>query len=349
VKKGVLIGLLLIVIAGAWVGELLWYAGQFKTLEPHFGGSSHPVSGLIGAEDITIHPATGVAYISTCDRRAVKQGLPGRGALYAYNLNAADPDPVNLTPTADVDFQPHGISLYVSDHGPDVLFVINHQARNHRIEIYELDGSGLSLRQTVSDPMLVSPNDLAAVGPRQFYVTNDHRRVSGLGMLIEDYGRLRNANVVFFDGTRFSEALSGIGCPNGINLSRDGRTLYLAATTERTLYAFDRDPETNRLILIEKVDLRTGVDNIELDRDGGLWVAGHPKMLQFVKHAEDPSVLSPSQILHLTPRPDGGFAIVEVYLNDGREISAASVAAVFGRRMLVGSVFEPIILDCRLP
>jgi len=348
-KKGLLIGLLVfLLLAGAWVGELLWSAGHFKKIEPHFDGACRTVSGLIGAEDITVHPGTGIAYMSACDRRAVNQGRAGRGAVYAYDLKKKNPPLVNLTPDAEADFQPHGISLYVNDRGPDALFVINHQGGRHRIDIYTIQGGALRLRRTLSDPMLVSPNDLVAVGPNQCYVTNDHRHVTGVARMIEEYGRRRLANVVFFDGKQFAEVVSGIGYANGINVSHDGRTLYLAATTEQALHIYFRDPETNALTLQEKLPLETGVDNIEIDQEGGLWIGAHPKLLTFMKHAQDPSRISPSQVLHLTFLAGGGYVVEEVYADRGEALSASSVASVFGQRMLIGAVFDPKILDCQI-
>jgi hypothetical protein len=38
-----------------------------------------------------------------------------------------------------------------------------------------------------------------------------------------------------------------------------------------------------------------------------------------------------------------------IYLNTGEEISAGSVAALLGKRLLIGSITEHEILDCRLP
>jgi len=43
-----------------------------------------------------------------------------------------------------------------------------------------------------------------------------------------------------------------------------------------------------------------------------------------------------------------GFGVEEVYLNDGTQLSGSSVAAPVNGRMLIGSVFEPFILDCSL-
>jgi arylesterase/paraoxonase len=346
-NKGILIAVLILVLIIVWVIDLLWSAGQFKALAPHFDGKCTPITGIIGPEDITIHPKTGVAYISACDRRAVNKGKPGRGAIYAYDLNADTPKLINLTPDAGEELLPHGISLYVGDEGNDVLFVINHADGKHQIEIYDLKDGNLFHRKTVSDSLLISPNNLVAVGPESFYVSNDHLYVTGIKRTMEDYFRLRLSNVVYYDGSHFVEAESGFGYANGINISADGKTLYLCATTERTLHIFDREPTTGKLIQREKIKLNTGVDNIEVDEKGGLWIGSHPKLLSFVKHSQDPSKLSASQVLHVTPKPGGEYDIKEIYLNAGDEISGSSVAAVFKSHMLIGAVFEPKFLDCQ--
>jgi arylesterase/paraoxonase len=185
------------------------------------------------------------------------------------------------------------------------------------------------------------------VGPDQFYVSNDHRYVTGVKRMMEEYLRLRRSNVLFYNGAEFVEVATGIGYANGINLSADGKTLYLCAVTERSLHIYDRDPATNQLALKEKIKLNTGVDNLEVDPAGGLWIGAHPKLLSFVKHSQDRSQLSPSQILHLTPKADGGYAIDEIYLNAGEEISGSSVGAVRNHRLLIGAVFDPKFLDCQ--
>ncbi len=337
----------LVILVAGWVVYLYWVAGQFKTMEPHFSGTCKVVGGVIGPEDITIHPRTGVAYVSGCDRRAVKEGKPGQGAIYAYDLNAVTTEPVNLTPDADRDFRPHGISLFVREGGPDVLFVINHQGEEHRIDVFDLKDGGLAHRKSLTSPMLVSPNDIVGVGPDSFYVTNDHRYPSGWRRDLEDYLRLRRSNVVFYDGSEFVEAASGIGYANGINVSPDGRLLYVCALTEGSLHIYDRDPESGRLEHREEIDLGTGVDNIEVDAEGDLWIGAHPQLLTFVEHAKEHWTVSPSQVLHLTPKEAGGYDVEEVYLDTGEEISASSVAAVRGNRLLIGAVFDSKLLDCR--
>lgn len=346
--KRILITLVvLVVLVAGWIVYLYWVAGQFKTIEPHFSGTCKMVGGVVGPEDITIHPGTGIAYVSGCDRRALQEGKPGSGAIYAYDLNAVTSEPVNLTPDADRDFRPHGIDLFVREGGPDVLFVINHQGGEHRIDIFELKDGVLAHRRSLTSPMLVSPNDIVGVGPEAFYVTNDHRYPSGWMRKVEDYLRLRGANVVYYDGSEFVEAASGIGYANGINVSPDGGLLYVCAITEGSLHVYDRDPVSGRLEHRDEVDLDTGVDNIEVDADGGLWIGAHPQLLTTAKHFKHRWTLSPSQVLHLTPQAGGGYDVEEVYLDTGEQISASTVAAVRGNRLLIGAIFDSKFLDCR--
>jgi len=55
------------------------------------------------------------------------------------------------------------------------------------------------------------------------------------------------------------------------------------------------------------------------------------------------------QVLHVKMSADGqAEKIDEVYSNDGSEISASSVAVVYGKAMLVGSVASHAIY-CELP
>ncbi len=347
VKKILLAVVVLVLVAGGWVVHILWSAGQFKTLEPHFAGECTPITGVVGPEDITIHPESGIAYISASDRRAVIQGKPANGAIYAYDLNSITPELIRLTVDAGNDFHPHGISLYVGKNRQASLFVVNHEDDRHRIEIYDLRAGQLVHRKTIADSMLISPNDILAVGPDKFYVSNDHRYIAGLMQVLENYLQLKLSSVVYYDGSRFSEVASGIGYANGINVSADGKILYLCAVTEGALHIYNRDIDSGKLILRQKLELGTGVDNIEIDSNGGLWIGAHPQLLKFMQHVQDHAKLSPSQILHLKPKAGGGYDIKEVYLNMGEEISASSVAAVYKNRMLVGAVFDPKFLDCK--
>ncbi len=348
--------LVILVVAGAAYGAYLYQiAGEWKTLKPHFAGACRGVSGVVGAEDITIHPQGRVAFISADDRRAAAEGRVRPGAIYAYDLTAVAPAPVNLTPDADSDFRPHGISLFVAPDGAVRLFVVNHAGQldlgsdaTHSIEIFDLEGDRLRHRASLRSPLLVSPNDIVAADRDRFYVTNDHGASSRLARLAEDYLLLPWGFVVYYDGSAFHKAAGGITYANGINLSPAGDRLYVASPTMRKLLIYDRDPATGALDGRREVFVGTGIDNIEVDPAGTLWIGAHPKLLTFVAHARDGDKLAPSQVLRLTPGVDEGVAIEEIFLSDGADMSGSSVAARAGDRLLIGPVMDSRFLDCRM-
>lgn len=335
------------------VGRILVIGGVFRTIEPRFAGRCQLVPGPVGAEDITIHPVNAVAYLSASDRRAVKAGEPAPGGIWSYDLERPNASPVNLTPDADASFQPHGISLWVDDSGPDVLFVINHTPRtdgraDHTVEIYDVGEAGLVHRASLTHPLLVMPNDLVAVGRDQFYLTNTHRHPPGAMQSLETYLQLSGAQVLFYGAGGFRPAIEDLVLPNGINISPDGRTLYIAAATQQRLLVFDREPATEMLRPRAVVPLGSGPDNIEIEADGTIWIGAHPKLLRLQSYDDDPEKVAPSQVLRVREASAGGYEVDEVYADPGDEVRAASVAAVRGRRLLIGQIFDEGILDCEM-
>ena len=343
--------LVLLIAAGVWVYFFLQAAGYFRTLEAKFDGTCKPVTaqGFAGPEDITIDAQTNTAYLSGYDRRAAIAGHPAPGAIWSYDLANANPQLVNLTPEADMSFQPHGISLYRAPDGKKTLFAINHGNNKQSVEIFDVDASKLTHRRTVVGPELISPNDLVGVGPDQFFVTNDHANREGIQRQLEDYLRLKLTTVSYFDGSKFYPALTKIGYSNGINATADGSTLYLSAASEQKVYVYDRNLTTGVISQRAAVDVPGYADNIELLPDGGLLVGVHSKILDLLQNASDPTHLSPSNILRLTPDGRGGYSVASAYVNLGQEISAASVGAALNKRLLIGAIFEPKFLDCSWP
>jgi len=343
------IAAIIIVLVIAWrVVDTIRHAGEFKTLKPHFTGQCQKIGGVVGAEDITVHPQTGVAFISSSDRRALLRGEPVPGAIYTYDLKSDPPTLKNLTQNLDHDFQPHGISLYLDEPGAASLFVVNHRRDGEHIEIFDYHDSTLVHRESIRGELMTSPNDVVAVGPRSFYVTNDHGNVSALGRTAEEYLQLARSYVLYYDGQNFRKVAEDISYANGINVSHDGMTIYVAVCVGLKINVYDRDMASGALQLIKEIPLGTGIDNIELDAEGNLWVAAHPQLLTFTRHAKEASKLSPSEILKISFMSNGDYKIAQIYLNNGDEISGSSVGAVFGQKLLVGSVFEKHFLVCEM-
>jgi arylesterase/paraoxonase len=305
--------------------------------------------GPIGPEDITINPLTGIAFISATDRRAIAAGKPRPGAIWSFDLNAKGATPVNLTPEATTDFQPHGISLWRGPNGRQVLFVVNHapgaDGPRHSVLIFDIIGSNaFMLRIEAKSPLLVMPNDVVGMDPDRFFVTNTHKNPPGLAQQIETFTQRKGAQVLYYDGKDFNVALDDVVMPNGINLSPKELELYVASVTTHSVRVYARDTRNERLMFQREIYLGSGPDNIEVDSDGNLWVAAHPKLLKVGAHAKDPAVLSPSQVFRITP--DG--AVTDIYADRGEQISAASVAARYGNRLLIGQIFDEGVLDCTM-
>lgn len=345
---------LLIIIIGTVTFRIAQSAGVFYAIEPHFSGQCEAVPGVTGAEDITIDQANQYAYISAINRRRTDSNPPFVAGIYGLDLSNPKATPVLLSKGFTSDFNPHGFSLYQGKEHKS-LFVINHlKSGKQQVEIFDIkDVDQLVHRTSVSYPGLLTPNDLVAVGPSQFYVSNDHGSQRGsLMRTAEDYLGFPLANVSYFDGKNGHIVADGLRYANGITVSSDSKTLYVVEVTGRKINVYDRDINSGALTKRDEIALNSGADNLEWDDAGNLWLAGHPRLLEFVAHANDASKLSPSQVIKInlqSAQQDISQAeVTEVLLSTGSDISGSSVAAVSGDIMLVGSVFEAHILRCRL-
>jgi len=348
----IIFGAIALLMVGYYINNILQAAGVYRELAYEYDGTCLTIEGVIGAEDIQIDHQTGLAYISNQDRRKYQAGTPEPGFIAVLNMAEPRPEPVRLDHGDVPDFYPHGISLYRMDDGGLRLFVISHPPEQpHRVEIFDVaDGTTLTHIRTVEDDLFISPNDLVAVGPEAFYYSNDHGSRTELGRMLEDVLRLPRSNLGYFDGQSARIVAEHMRYANGVNVSEDGKTIYSAEITGRTIRVFDRNPQTGELMLRDAVAVNTLPDNIDIAPDGSIWVGAHPKIFDFVGHASDPEALSPSEVFRLIPDPSGTGGVVElVYLQDGSALSGSSVAAQYGSRFLIGAVFDPRILMCSVP
>lgn len=349
--QNIIIGAVIVVTAISILGwRFLSAAGWFTGIRAEVPAECHDLASVPGPEDIAIDQERGLAFVSALDWRAVMRGDKGvRGGIYVIDLKAPEDKwaLAPVTPNEPADFKPHGLSLYIGADGKRRLFVVNHAARGNAIEIFDVaDGGALTHVKSVVNPLLVSPNDVVAVGPDSFYATNDHGS-TGLSSKLSDLLLLRNANIVYYDGNSMRVAADMLLFPNGINISADGKTLYVAETLGAALHVYARDPATGSLKATDYARLGTGLDNIDVEPDGSLLIAAHPNMIAFLRHAADPKKLSPSQVVRVEPGKDGGGKAGTIYLNLGKQLSGSSVAAGYGDLMLIGNVFEPKILVCK--
>jgi len=332
-------------------------AGVFYDVTPGFAGTCRSIGGVIGGEDIAIDRAAGLAFISATDRRAPKTKPSAQDGLYLFQLAHPERGVTRLSGSPK-DFHPHGISLYRAADGSLTLMAVNHRSDGtSSVDIFAVtegkDAAGmpavsLGERASVRSSLIFGPNDVAAVAPDRFYVTNDHTSRTGLGRTLEIYLLLPRANVVYYDGTVPRVVAEGLRFANGIALSHDRSKLYVAETLGREIRTYDVQPVAGGLTLQSAFPLPSGLDNIDVDAAGNLWVAGHPKLFDFIDYAGDASRPSPSEVFKVMTANGNPNGFTAIYTGLGTRIGGASVGAVDDGQLLIGSVFDPKILDCTL-
>lgn len=336
------ITLVILLLIIAFMLRTIWNSGFFTRIEPHFEGKVIEIGGFNGAEDITIDKTTGLALISSS---RFDENAPD-GKIYLLNVKENIPSPICLTDSLSIsDFHPHGISLFQTAEGEKLLFVINHKKSfNTSVEIFRFTDSSLVHKETITNDLFISPNDIVGVGERQFYLTNDHDEKKSWWRAKKDLLQIPMGNVCYFDGSKASIMADGFLYANGINVSQDGKKLFVAATTGKKIVIFDREISSGKLTQNTEIAIN-GADNIEIDESGDLWVGCHPKLLAFLAHSKNHSKLSPSEVIKISLESEQPV-VESIYLNVGIPLSGSSVGAVWRNKMLIGSVFGDKVLLC---
>lgn len=338
-----LVGFIAIIIAlsVSWMGLSF---RQFETFEDENALNCESVYGIHGAADLAEVPDTGVAYISSLDRRADAE----RGAILRFDTE----NPLDSSSWRDrtggqpVVFQPMGLDLYTSIL-PDGrllqrLFVVNFAGPE--IVLYDIDANGdLVFREIFADPRMTSPNDVVATGPRSFYVTNDtpsdRQTIRGK---IDFLLGLKVGEVLQYDGNSWSTAASGLAFPNGLALSNDGEMLYLAEMRGQRITQFVRNPETDGLRRVGSIKVGTFPDNVSVTSSGDVFVGGVPQPLSLSAYGEGLQDKAASHVFRI--EEDG--SVNTVLEDSGSLISAATTAVQVGRKILVGSRSADHFLMC---
>lgn len=334
----IIIALLLILLF--FVGRLLINAGFFTKITPHFNGNITEISGVEGAEDITVDQSTGIAYISSNDFANTNSE---KGAIFKYNLNDSAAQLINISGKLPFEFHPHGISFFQNKNGQKSLFVVNHRKNGQFIEIFSISDSALNHRESISNPLIVSPNDVLAVGERTFYFTNDHDEPLSKWRANKDLLQIPMGNVGYFNGKNVEIVADGFLYANGINISPDKKTIYVAEVTNKKIRVFNRNLNDGALTEIDQIAINGG-DNIEVDIEGNLWVGCHVNLLAFLAYSKDQTKLSPSEVIKIKYSSVGNYTSESIYQNDGKPLSGSSVGAVYKNKLLIGSVYDDKII-----
>lgn len=142
------------------------------------------------------------------------------------------------------------------------MFIADYTDHN----VLRIDGRTKALSVFAHNDKMNQPNDLAIAANGTLYAS-DPNWGNSTGQLWR----------VTKDGTTILEA-SDMGTTNGIEVSPDGKTLYVNESVQRTIWAFEiaRDGALKNKRLFKKFD-DFGFDGMRCDIDGNLYATRHGK------------------------------------------------------------------------
>ena len=337
-------------------GVRVWsQAGQFTTIKNLRSKTCQVYGGILAPEDIAIDRQTRIAYISSLDRRLVNSQKSNasaqRGTIRMLDLSNYQPGAeinyIDVTPDMPKRFYPLGLSLYTAKDGSKRLFVVNQAGKNAQsVEIFRVTQEGLAYEKSVElGAKITFANDILAVGPDSFYVTDS--AASDLVSWVFNFAFQRKSSKVFyFDGNKVNPAAGDFVMANGIAMAKGGEEVYVLDTFARTLRFFKRNTANGVLEDSGVLFIGTGVDNIDVAQDGSLWMAAHPKLMDFALYSAGFRATSPSQVIRAQKGKASGGEVRTAYLDLGKNISGSSVAVAFDNRFLIGSAMDNKLAIC---
>ncbi len=267
------------------------------------------------------------------------------GALYFLPNSGGH---LRLTEKLPFPFHPHGISIFETS---DTLVVaaVNHRAEESTIEIFSGKKPGeLQFVKTIRDPAIITPNDLALTSANSFYFTNDHGSANHLLQSWEHFTRMGKGNLSFFNGKNVQVLLPNLFFANGVTLDKARELIYVALMLEKRIAVYHiKNPA--ELEFSHYLPLESAPDNLSLDGSGNLFIGAHPKVLTLKQHSEKHSTPSPTQIWRIRRPYLESSKPEKLFEDDGKIISASSVALPVGDHLLLGAIYDTKVMDCVMP
>ncbi|KAK5862454.1 hypothetical protein PBY51_017850 [Eleginops maclovinus] len=297
-----------------------------------------------GSEDITI-TEDGLAFISSGLKYPGLHSSDRPGKILLLDMTDPRMKPVELRMPRNFDlesFNPHGISLYTDPSDDAIyLFVVNHPQQKSQVELFNFvqDDYSLVHLKTIKHELLHSVNDIVATGVESFYATNDHYFSNEyLKALVETLLLQPWTNVVYYSPEEVKVVSEGYYFANGINISPDKRHVYVVDLFDQNVHVLERK-EHNVLVQVKAVAVSSLCDNVEVDAvTGDLWLGCHPNAMKALMF--DPTNPPGSEVIKIKNIHSDQPVVTQVYEDDGNVIMASSVAATYGKKVLIGTIFH---------
>ncbi len=224
---------------------LLSFGMFFAVEEPLFKATPVPAAGFTaGIEGPACDKAGNIFVVSLLDAENIGMVTPaGKAEVFVHLPNKSCGN--------GIVFDKAG-TMFVADY------------TNHNV--LRIDPKSKAISVFAHEPMMNQPNDLA-IGPDGVIYASDPSWAKGTGQLwrVDTKGKV--------------SLLAGeMGTTNGIEVSPDGKTLYVNESVQRNVWAFTLTKEgtaTEKRLLKQFPDF--GFDGMRADVDGNLYITRHGK------------------------------------------------------------------------
>jgi hypothetical protein len=250
-------------------------------------------------------------------------------------------------------FSPHGIDLGQRPDGSWQVLAVNHGGREsvEWFEVIEDDGDyALVWRGCAIPPHDSYMNDVAALPGGGFVATHMFPRSSpSLGpfslALLKGMLGFDTGHVLHWDGARFHRAAgTDAPFPNGIQVSRDGKHLFINAYLSGEVLKVEFP--SGKLSGSARIK---GPDNSQWDAEGRLLIASHSGSIDSMSSCfsiTHGACGAPFTIVALDPQTMQGS---ELFSHGGAPMGAATVAQQVGDYLYLGSFAGDRILRMPMP
>ena len=273
-------------------------------------------------------------------------------------------------------FTTHGIDIWSSKEDPNVVFIyaVNHvpnleyyekkaagtltaednKARS-RIEIFKhtIGSSEADHVQTISHPLIRTPNDILATSPTTFYVTNDHYYREGAARGFEEFGFQKLApwtDIVHVTWKPLEKAVQGedfivevahkgIHNNNGLGRGKNDNEMLIVSAASGVLRLAERWNGQIPFTIKDTIQLDTSIDNPFYFHDiysktghdaSGYVLAGLTRSFELSDTRLESDGVDPGIVwlVQRDPKASGGWKKSIIFQDDGKTIRAASTAVI---------------------
>jgi len=262
----------------------------------------------------------------------------------------------------------NAVYIFAINHHPNPEYVASrreHITKSHsRIELFRhvIGSSTAKHIRTISHQSIETPNDIYAVSPTEFYVTNDHFYREGLMRELEAVAptkwsstmhvSISDLSVTDSAGLKVNTALTGIKNNNGLGHVYGSDEVTVVSAERGILYRCFDDAKNGTLRVEESVHLDSTLDNPSWYRDAwasegddksGYVLAGLARGIDLAGHAKDPAAKDPSLVWLVQRGASGDASAFKqdgktegewnkrlVFADDGERLRTASAAVIVG-------------------